>query len=210
VRRFFCAFIWFALSAGCSAPPKQGERADLSQPVVVTTAAVLPSSMLTLHRGGALDPIGQDVSATIVGVDLRLLADAQGATLEMLRIPLGDVDIPPSATLPDGVHLRDLKLETAGPLKTEVVARTAQSLATTAVGALKLSMSLLLADGSRYRLGATSTADATFTLKIEEASRVRHATLDAALGDECWRVDGLYTFSHCALHLDAEADIASP
>lgn len=210
------SMIWLACVASCfgagCAAVRSGDTAaegsqSLAAPVAIAAGAVSDSRVQFTIAGGFA--AAQSVTLAIARPTLRLHTTAAGAELDALTLPLGDIDVPASALPPHGLALRDLVLS-ADPARAERVNADADTLALRATVPLRLSWSLLLDDGTLYRLGDVATAPLALEVQIARAAGSQAtAVVKAACDGTCWALAGIAQLSDGAVYLAADAEISA-
>jgi hypothetical protein len=207
---FTAALVAFA--SGCTVP-NTAEIATLDQPAVITTRGARPESQVDVHQQGLLDPVGRDLTLRVNDTQISLRTDeaVKTALVSALTISLGDLDIPASEAMPQGVKLREQRLSTPDPRRAKVVAKSADSLTLQVQGRLKYDTKMVLSDGTLYPLGSSYTeiSDLDFTIRRNPATGEVTVTLDATPNDTCAAIGDIMTLSKCALYVQADAQIAS-
>jgi len=196
-----------ALASGCTAANPQLEP-GLEEAVVVHAHGAQPGSAIVVHGQGALDPAGRQNMVAVR--DVRATVDATGdrVRVQELTLTLGDTDMPPSATVPDGLKIRAQTLSIAAPMIATVRARGELVLALSLKGSMRYDSAMQLDDGSLYPLGATETfgeLQLTIARKPEGGLRTR---LDSQPDGACADVGGLLTLSDCAMSVETESTLA--
>src|SRR6185436_17786562 len=104
------------LAAGCTRPSPGGGAPYLDGAVKVSAEGTRPRSMISLSRGGALDPASSAMEVMINNADVALHVRDGRAVLDRVILTLDTVTLPPSQDLPQGLELRDNSLELEQPL----------------------------------------------------------------------------------------------
>jgi hypothetical protein len=209
------SMIWLAWVASCSwagcAAVRTGDAAEASQslaaPVAIAAGAVSNSRVEFTIAGGFA--AAQSVTLTIARPTLQLHTTDAGAELDALTLPLGDIDVSAAALPPHGLALRGLTLS-AGPARAERVNAADDALALRATVPLTLRWSLLLDDGTLYRLGDVATAPLVLDVQIARAAGSQAtAVVQAACDGTCWALAGVARLSDGAVYLAADAEISA-
>ena len=206
--RTFTIVLLAAGAVGCTRPTAMG-LAPLDQPAFITSTGAETQSQVTMYRMGALDPAGSLVIVPVRDATLQLSSSVSDAVVEELVLRLADVDLPPSASMPHGVKLRDQELRIASSMAGKIEGRAANELDVTATGALAYHASMLLDDGTKYPLGATQTDQGEMDLRVTRWEMGVHVTLDAAPRGACWSVPGILEISDCSLFVESDGDATS-
>jgi hypothetical protein len=204
------------LAAGCTRPAgNNGSGVPfLDGAVKVTASGTRPRSEVTLSRAGALDPASAAMAVMIndASLSLHTRGSAQ-AEIDAVKLTLDDIDLPPSADLPEGLKLRAVSLELAEPIRATVEQAEADTLVLSANSALTVHSSMVLSDGTLYRLGDTQTAAGDLTVRVTVDGEKATATLDATPPDTCWSVNAagqeLLQAQNCALFVESFATVYS-
>jgi len=198
------------LAAGCAAAQPGTAPADvgsLAEPVRVAASGAATDSRVTFTvAGGFASPRLE--SLAVARPQLGVHAGDGRATLDALVLPLGDIDVPATALPPHGLGLRDLVLR-ADPARATVIHAEADALELRASLPLALDWSMLLADGSRYRLGTVRTAPVDVDVRVFRAAGELLATVDARCDGTCWALPGIVQLSDGAIHVEADATVTA-
>ena len=205
------------MAAGCTRPSPDVNAAGLpflDGAVKVTASGTRPRSQVTLSRAGALDPAAASMAVMINDASLSLHSSGAGkADLDIVNLTLDDIDLPPSANLPDGLKLRAISLALPSPIRATIEQAEADSLVLSASSALTVHSSMVLSDGTLYPLGDTQTAIGDVTVRVTLDGDNATATLDAAPPDICWSVfaagQQLLQAQNCALFVESFATVYS-
>jgi hypothetical protein len=200
-----------ALASGCTAenPGLAPDRLSLAGALRVAALDVAPSSRVAVHEEGPLNPAGSDVTLAVESADVRVKLPARGpSTIEGFALALGDRDRAPDAQMPDGLHLRDQRLVADEPLAVTVVDRSDDRALLRVDGRLRWEASMLLKDGTRYKLGGARTVEAPMTVvvSLDDTGAARLA-IQAAPSEACAEIGALMTLSSCALSVEATAQL---
>jgi hypothetical protein len=180
---------------------------SLSQPVVVTADAPTADSQISVEalRDPKADPVA--VTLTVRGLQLLLHTGAR-ARLNELSVPLGDATIPASALPPSGLALRDVQIGLEEAIPLAVISADEGTVALHAAAPLKLTWSLVEANGAVHPLGPAVTAPVALDVTVErDPSGAATARLSARCDGTCWSLDPLATFADGVLVLESPADI---
>jgi len=198
-------------TSGCTVenPAYAPGSQSLSGPLRIAAEEVLPSSRVAVHEEGPLNPDGTDVRLAVEAADVRVRLPARGpAVVEGFAVALADRDRAPDAHMPDGLHLRDQRLVADEPLAVTVLERDADHALLRADGRLRWEASMLLGDGTRYRLGGARTVASSMTLRVAlDADGTAHLTVEAAPAEACAEIGSLMTLSDCALTVETTAQL---
>jgi hypothetical protein len=202
--------LFILLAAGCTRP-STGGLPYLDGAVQVTAQGTRPRSMLTLSRGGALDPTAASVEVMVNDASLVLHVRDGRATLDRIQLTLDDLQLPPSPDLPNGLELRDNSLELDGPLAAVIEEAQPDALTLRAHSRLSVRSKLVLPDGSLYPLGATASEDGDLNVRVTLDGQKAIATLDAAPPATCWSVGTpeatLLSAQNCAVFVESFAQV---
>jgi hypothetical protein len=188
-----CAAVRPAEEAAPIAPGSLAPSGSLAAPVQIAAGRV-SDSRVDFTIAGGFDS-ARPVALTIAQPTLKLHTTTDGAELDALALPLGDIDVPAAALPPTGLQLRDLTL-TADPTRAEVVHAADDALELRATVPLTLHWSLVLADGSLYPLGPVPTAPLVLDVQIARSQgQAATATVQASCAGTCWAVDGVARLS---------------
>ena len=179
---------------------------SLAAPISIVAGAATDSRVDFTIAGG-FDG-ARPVTLTIAQPTLRLHTTENGAALDALTLPLGDIDVPASALPPSGLQLRALTL-TADATRATIVHADDDSLALQAIVPLTLHWSLQLDDGTLYPLGAVATTPLAIDVQIARSATGATATMSASCAGTCWAVAGVAKLSDGAVYLAAAADVTA-
>jgi hypothetical protein len=195
-------------ASGCNESIGMG-LAPLDQPTMVVANNAQPQSQVTVYHQGALDP---SASLTVLKVDngfVRLRSESEQATVEQLIFLLADTDLGASTSMPQGLKLRNQRLELAAPLTADVTGKSMNSLTAHAHGSLTYHADLLDEDGRLRSLGAVQTDAADFDVRATRYEFGVHVTVDAAPQGTCWKIPGVLDISNCSLYVELDGDSIS-
>ena len=195
LRKVLLIMSCVALLSACAAPAGILSRESYT---IETDSTSPAAGSLTLVTGGK--------ETHVVSIEFSKLVSSvswdsrTGGRIDALSIPLGDIDVSPETVPPDGLRLRDVVLELSSPVTGigRVSPEGQVVLETTAP--LKVGMSVVLTDGSLYRLGSSETEPASLQF-VADADSIG---LRAECLGVCWRVGGLLKMS------DAVIDVVAP
>jgi hypothetical protein len=202
----------FVLGAsGCTVenPSYAPGRQSLAGPLRAAALDVAPSSRVAVHEEGLLNPDGSDVRLAVEAADIRVRVPARGpVVVEGFAVALADRDRAPDAHMPDGLRLRDQRLVADEPLEVTVIARGADRALLRAAGRLRWEASMLLRDGTRYRLGGARTIESAMDLSLSlDDAGAAHLAVEAAPAEACAEIGSIMTLSSCVLTVEATAQI---
>lgn len=195
-------------AAGCGHSGSIG-LAPLDQPASVKASGAQPQSEVTLYRMGTLDPRGALVTLKVSDVSLRLVTNAEQATVQELTIKLSDVDLPATESMPHGVNLRQQQLRLTAPVTAPMTQRELNALTVRAHTSLQYRAAIILDNGSLYTLGASQTEAADIDLRATRYESGVHVTVDAAPQGKCWSIPGVLEVSDCSLYVETDGDATS-
>lgn len=204
-------------AAGCTRPNGDlgGAPVYLDGAVKVSASGTRPRSSVTMERGGALDPASTAMEIMVNDAALSLRVHDHRALLELVDLKLDDIDLPPSSDLPNGLALRQISLglPTPPPLEAKIEKAEPDQLVLTVTTPLVVHGSMLLADGSLYKLGDVPTEPGQLTVRVTSDGTRATAALDAAPPATCWSVGApgklLLSAVNCALFVESFADVQS-
>jgi hypothetical protein len=202
------------LTAGCvivggcggSSAPEAPAPLSLAAPVTVSATGAAPRGRVSFKIQGGFTG-ASDVTLAMAQPTLVLRSTGERATITSLSIPLGDVDVSPETLPPTGLKLRQLVLH-AERASAEVVHAEDDVLELSATTPLTLDWSLLLDDGTLYKLGSQHTDPVAVSVDVVRAATGTTATLQATCRGTCWSVAGLAQLSDGNVFLEADAAIA--
>ena len=206
MKRLFllgCVAAW----AGCSDAHVAGTSASsLAQPVAVATGPVAASNVSFTIQGGfaSATQIAMTVSQPIV----KLHTEDGRATLDAIRLPLGDVNVSAQALPPNGLALKNLVVS-APQTRAEIMHDEADALEVRAMLPLALDWSVVLDNGTIYPLGTVHTNPIAVDITVSRVGATTTATVQATCVGTCWSVDGVATLSDGAVYLEAAADVTA-
>ncbi len=204
-------FLFLVLAVGCTRPNVGAGPAYLDGAVKVQADGTRPRSMITLSRGGALDPATSSMEVMINDAHVGLHVKDGRATLDRLSLTLDSVDLPPSADLPQGLALRDNSLELDEPLRATIEQAEPDRLTLTAHGSLSVHAKMVLTDGSLYPLGPTPSEPGDLTLRVTLDGDKYTTTIDAAPPATCWSIGTpqsmLLQAQNCAIFVESFATV---
>jgi hypothetical protein len=160
-----------------------------------------------VHQQGTLDPVGHDLRVAVTDVQGTLRTPSQSGQplmIETLTLSLDDIDLEPSAQMPDGLHLREQHLIAAAPIPADVVSSGPDGVGAETHGALEYHTVMLMNDGTRWPLGKTQMSSDGTTVRIARAEGGVVVTLDSPPGGTCGSLGELLTLSHCSLYVEAD------
>jgi hypothetical protein len=199
------------LVAGCTRPSAGGGLPYLDGAVKVSAQGTRPRSLISLERGGTLDPASTAMEVMINDAALSLHVKDGRATLDSIKLTLDNVKLPPSEDLPNGLELRDISLELDEPVRAAVDQAEPDALTLTAHGALMVHSSMVLPDGTLYKLGKTPTEAGELTVRVTIDGAKATATLDTAPQSTCWSVGApgntLLQAQNCAVFVESFATV---
>jgi rubrerythrin len=186
-------------ASGCTAP-NPSSLVTLDQPAVLYAWGPSADSRIEARRQGAIDPVGHVQSVPVT--DARFTLDlGEPVKVTRLELTLGDVDLPATPQVPDGLQLRSQRLYIDPAQKVVTEERSFDTVSAHLDGALKYQAALPISTGL-YPLGVT---DVTGSLRIDvgqdEGGRLR-VWLHADPGGTCGEVGDIMTFSQCALDVE--------
>jgi hypothetical protein len=121
-------------------------------------------------------------------------------------LPLGDADIPASVIGPRGLKLRNMRLGITDAVAAEVVHMQPDALELHANAPLELDWSLLLADGTLYKLGPARTQPVDLDLAVVRTGDGNvTATVTAHCPGDCWSIDGVADLRDGTLYVESAA-----
>ncbi len=205
MKRLFllgCVAAW----AGCADGHVAGISDSLAQPVAVATGSVAASNVSFTIQGGFAS--AAQVAMTVSQPIVKLHTADGRATLDAVRLPLGDVTVSAEALPPNGLQLKNLVVS-APATRAEIMYDAADALEVRAMLPLALDWAVVLADGSLYQLGTVHTAPLDVDIMVSRAAGATTATVQAACLGTCWSVDGVATLSNGAVYLEAAADVTA-
>ncbi len=204
---FLVAFCSLA-AAACSAPPSAGTPViALDTPSLVAAENVADGSAITVTANG-LGP-SDELSLKVTDIHLLVKSGAK-PELEQLVLPLGDADVPASVVGPKGLKLRNLQLSVTEPVAATVVHQQADALELTANAPLQLDWSLLLADGTLYKLGPARTKPLDLDVAIvRTADGATTATVTASCPGDCWSIEGIADLRDGQLYVESGATVSA-
>ena len=203
-RLFFLVCV--AAGAGCSDAHVAGVSNSLAQPVSVATGTVAASDVSFTIQGGFSG--ATQVAMTVNEPIVKLHTTDGRATLDAIKLPLGDVDISADALPPNGLKLRNLVVS-APETRATIMYDAADALEVRATLPLALDWSVVLDDGTLYPLGTVHTSPLDVDIMVSRADGATTATVQAACSGTCWSVDGVATLSNGAVYLEAAADVTA-
>ncbi len=208
-----------AAAAGCTrpAPTSDGQLPWLDGAVRVTAQGTQPRSEVSLQRSGALDPGSSSMEVMVNDAAFSLHVRDHKASIDVVRLVLDDVDLPPSADLPDGLQLRKISLGLDQPTLATVEQAEADTLVLRANTSVTLRSSMVLSDGTLYQLGDQETEPTDVNLRVTTDGQAATVTLDAAPPQTCWSVAGignsagmmLLQAQNCAVFVESSAQVYS-
>jgi hypothetical protein len=204
------AALFMLLVAGCTRPAAGGAT-YLDGAVKVSAQGTRPRSMISLERGGALDPQSSSMEVMINDADVALHVKDGRATIDRLKLTMDNILLPVSADLPRGLELRDNYLSLDEPLRATVEEAQPDTLVLSAHGTLNVHSKMVLSDGSLYQLGPTQSEPGDLSIRVVLDGEKATATLDTAPPATCWSVGTpdhtLLSASHCAVFVESFADV---
>jgi hypothetical protein len=196
--------------SGCgAADPAPNVEPSLSRPADVAANGALAGSRVTARRSGRLDPNGTDVTLAVTGARVHVRAGDRTVALEEIALDLADLDLPPSASLPEGLKLRQQRLVAPGRIHGDTLRRTDDALDLRVDGKLAYHASMVLSDGSLYALGPTDMEDANVEVHLARDGGAAKVVLEAPPGGTCGSVGDLFTLSDCSLFVESAGPIAN-
>jgi hypothetical protein len=198
------------LLVGCTRE-NGGKATYLDGAVQVSASGTRPRSMISLSRGGALDPASSAMEVMINDADLALHVQDGRAVIDRLKLTLDNVQLPPSADLPHGLELRDNYLSIDEPLRATVDEAQPDTLVLAAHGTLNVHSKMVLSDGSLYQLGPTASEPGDLSVRVVLDGEKATATLDSAPPATCWSVgtpeQTLLSAQNCAIFVESFATV---
>jgi hypothetical protein len=197
------------LIAGCG-----GDLASafsLSEPVqVIATGPLDNNATLGFHVVGGTRPGSSDQSWRIEALSLVVENEGQNkGRLLQLVMQLGDVDISGQVMPPNGLSLRDLRLDmTRAPAKMTITESDDDELSMTALVPLQLDWKLRLPDGSDYSLGPVATEPLSLQVTANRVAGALHMELHASCPGECWSLPYLASVTGLSASAGATARLA--
>ena len=202
--------LFMLLVAGCTRP-NVGGPTYLDGAVQVSAQGTRPRSMISLQRGGALDPAASSMEVMINDADVELHVKDGRATIDRLKLTLDNLLLPPSADLPHGLELRDNYISLDEPLRATIEAAQPDTLALSAHGTLNVHSKMVLSDGSLYQLGPTASEAGDLAIRVTLDGEKATATLDSTPPATCWSVGTpahtLLQATHCAVYVSSFATV---
>jgi hypothetical protein len=199
------ALLALALVA-CGGPAAPGAP-TLADPVRVTITGESPLSQLSFTVA-ANQSAGTAMTLAVPQSSLTLLANRGGGEIVSLSLPVPDVDVPPEDIPPEGLRLRHISLSAARVTAT-VVEAAPELLVLRAHLPLTVAWSMVLGDGSLYRLGDLHTEPLDLDVRVARDRGQTLATVHATCPGTCWSVDGLAQLSDARLFVQADAIVSS-
>jgi hypothetical protein len=201
-----------AIVAGCTRPGVAGTT-YLDGSVKVTAEGTRPRSLITLSRGGALDPASSAMEVMINNADVALEVRDNRARLDRINLTLDTVTLPPSQDLPHGLELRDNSLQLDQPLVAKIEEAQPDQLTLSAHGTLSVHSKMVLSDGSLYPLGPVESAPGDLTVRVTRDGDRYTVTLDAAPPATCWSLgtpdQTLLQANNCSVFVESFATVES-
>jgi hypothetical protein len=201
-----------AVVAGCTRPAPEAVP-YLDGPVQVTAEGTRPRSMITLQRGGVLDPASSAMEVMINDAHVALHVKDGRATLDRIHLTLDSMSLLPSPDLPSGLELRDNFLALDQPLGATIEEARPDQLTLTAHGTLSMHSKMVLPDGSLYTLGPIPSAPGDLTVRVTLDGERYTTTLDAAPPATCWSLGTpqqmLLQANNCAVFVESFATVES-
>ena len=202
-----CLFLLGCVAAmtGC-AEGHPATNDSLTQPVAVATGQVAESNVSFTIEGGFAS--ATQVALTINQPIVKLHTTDGRAMLDAITLPLGDVTVSADALPPHGLTLKNLVVS-APATRAEIMHDQADALEVRATLPLALDWSVVLDNGSLYKLGTVHTAPINLDVTVSRVGNSTTATVQAACLGTCWAVDGVAKLSNGAVYLEAAADVTA-
>jgi hypothetical protein len=213
VNRAGLLLVGVMAAGGCTRANVGGGTPWLDGAVKVTAAGTRPRSEVSLQRTGALDPASSTMDVMINDASIALRSTGEKAVLDSARLVLDDIDLPPSADLPNGLQLRAISLELPSPLAATIDQAVADTLVVHVTTPLTVHSSMLLADGTFYKLGDTETEPGDVQVRVTTDGEAATVSLDATPPSICWSVGTpdhmLLQAQNCAVFVESFAQVVS-
>ena len=203
-RLFFlgCVAAW----AGCSDGHVAGLNDSLAQPVAIATGSVAASKVSFTIQGGFAS--ATQVAMTVTEPIVKLHTTEGRASLDAIKLPLGDVNVSAAALPPNGLALKNLVVS-APETRAQIMYDSDDALEVRATLPLALDWSVVLDDGTLYPLGTVHTEPLDVDIMVSRVDGATTATVQAACAGTCWSVDGVAKLSDGAVYLEAAADVTA-
>jgi hypothetical protein len=199
------------LAAGCTRPSAGGGMPYLDGAIQVSAEGTRPRSMISLQRGGTLDPASTAMDVMINDAAVALHVKDGRATVDSLQLTLDNVKLPPSKDLPNGLELRDVSLQLDEPVRAKIEQAEPDALTLSVHGTLMVHSSMVLPDGTLYKLGKTPTEPGDLTVRVTVDGAKATATLDSTPQATCWSLGApgntLLIAENCAVFVESFATV---
>jgi hypothetical protein len=169
-------------------------------------ASQLQQSTFQLMAAGGQTQNPVPITFTVQSVSLTARTGDR-PELTSLDLDIGDVDVPASALPPSGLQLRDVALHVEDPTRADVIDVQEDALELGVHTPLTLSWSLVLDDGSLWKLGPASTEALDLHLTILRDATGFTTTVNTICSGECWSVQGVASLRDAQLYVEAAADV---
>jgi hypothetical protein len=195
------------VAAGCASSATEPAPMPLAASIAISNQGVSPQSRVSLVASGGVDPRPAELVMPLK--DLKLLVESgDHPRLVELSMPLGDVNVPASTLPPNGLALRDLALSLVDTTHVEVVHAQADALELAVTTPIQLDWSMVLDDGTIYRLGPARTRPVEVAIDVVRSGCATTVTLNAQCLGSCWSIEGIADLSDGALYVEAPAELA--
>jgi hypothetical protein len=193
------------LIVGCNAAPSAPAAVSLAQADQVSAAGIEQATFqVTAQRDSA-----QELKPTTFDIHGLTLALQTGDRPELttLELDLGEMDVPARVLPPNGLKLRDVKLEVDTATAAVVVHAQDDALELRIHTPLTLRWQMVLADGSTWALGPSRTEPIDVDVAVVRDAAGYTATLNASCTGECWSLDGIGSLRDASISVEATADV---
>jgi hypothetical protein len=164
-------------------------------------------SQVQVKAAGGLASQPIRITVPLAGLSLRLRT-GERPSLQQLTIALEDLQIPADVLPPRGLGLRELQLSIDEPTRATILHAQDDAIELQASAPLRLDWSMVLEDGSLYRLGPAFTEPVKLEVQVVRSADGAVSTiLQARCEGTCWTLDGIAQLSDGTIDLVADATV---